>query len=276
MQNIQEITKNDLGNVTTIRENSTRGEEVVKIELDKIVVRDGFNVRHDLGDIEGLAASILANGQTIAGRVDVLAGGTFALVDGHRRYAACKLLEKQGHAPLFKAIVNPNRTTEEQRILQMFTTQDNKQLLPNEIADLIQRLINLGYNVSTVANKIGKSVTYVAQMLDYAEKAPAIKEHVKNGKLTVAGAIQIKKQIPNTAERIERTNKAVESKTNGKITAADVTDKKINSFSDLKKYLEYEIDTEGLAVCKLEVFNFACAIINNEMGIEDIKNYFSK
>jgi len=158
----------------------------------------------------------------------------------------------------------------------MFTTQDNKQLLPNEIAALIQRLINLGYNASSVAKKIGKSVPYVSQMLEYAEEAPAIKEHVKNGKLTVAGALQIKKAIPNTTDRIEKTNKAVAAKVTGKITAADVTDKKANSFADLKKYLENEIDTDGLAVCKLEVFNFACAIINNKMSLEQIKDYFSK
>jgi len=89
---IKELTKSNLGNVQTIRDNSTRGEEVVKIELDKIILREGFNVREDMGDLEGLAQSILENGQTIAGRVDVLVDGTFALVDGHRRFAACKLL----------------------------------------------------------------------------------------------------------------------------------------------------------------------------------------
>jgi ParB/RepB/Spo0J family partition protein len=275
---IQELTKQDLGNTTTVRENSTRtNDETVKISLDKIVIRDTWNVRHDMGDIRGLADSILANGQSVAGRVDVLADGTFLLVDGHRRYAACKLLEKDGNEVFFKAIVNGSRTTEEQRILQMFTTQDNKQLLPNEVAELILRLINLGHDVPSVAKKIGKSTVYVSDMLEFAEEVPAIKNHVKNGYLTVSAANKIRKAIPNTTERIAKTNAAVAAKKDGKnkITASDVTGKQVNSFAELKKFLN-TMDGSDLTDCKAEIHNFACAIVNNEMDAEQIKEYFSK
>jgi ParB/RepB/Spo0J family partition protein len=274
---ITEITKTDLGNTATIRENSTRGDETVKIALNKIVIRDSWNVRHDMGDIEGLATSIIENGQTVAGRVDVLEDGTFLLVDGHRRYAACKLLEKQGNEVFFKAIVNGSRTTEEQRILQMFTTQDNKQLLPNEVAELILRLINLGHDVPSVAKKIGKTTVYVSDMLEFAEEVPAIKNHVKKGVLTVAAAKEIRKQTPNTAERIERTNAAVAAKKEGKnkITANDVTGKQVNSFIELKKFLN-TMDGSDLTDCKAKIHNFACAIVNNELDAEQIKEYFSK
>lgn len=123
---IKEFTNDILGNRETVRANTSRGEEIVKIPLPKLVVREGFNVRQDMGDIAGLAQSILNNGQEIAGRVDVLKDGTFAIVDGHRRYQACLLLEGEGHEVFFKAIVNGNKTTEQDRIFQMFTTQDNK------------------------------------------------------------------------------------------------------------------------------------------------------
>ena len=139
-----ELTQEMLANTTTIRENSTRGEDIVKIALNKIVVRDGFNVREDYGDIEGLAYSMIENGQLLPGRVDALADGTFCLTDGHRRFKAMQKLAELGHEPLFKAVVNSKKTTEEQRILQMFATQDNKPLNPNEVAELINRLINLG------------------------------------------------------------------------------------------------------------------------------------
>lgn len=274
---ILELTKTDLGNTATVRENSTRGDETVKIALNKIVIRDSWNVRQDMGDIEGLATSIIENGQTVAGRVDVLEYGTFLLVDGHRRFAACKLLEKQGNEVFFKAIVNGSRTTEEQRILQMFTTQDNKQLLPNEVAELILRLINLGHDVPSISTKIGKTTVYVSDMLEFAEEVPAIKNHVKKGVLTVAAAKEIRKQIPNTAERIERTNAAVAAKKEGKnkITASDVTGKQINSFAELKKFLN-TMDGSDLTDCKSEIHNFSCAIVNNEMDLEQIKEYFSK
>lgn len=207
-----QLTQDMLANTATIRENSTRGEEVIKITLNKIIVRDGYNVREDYGDIEGLAYSMIENGQINPGRVDALTDGTFCLVDGHRRFKAMKLLAEMGHEPLFKAIVNAKKTTEEQRILQMFITQDNKQLLPNEIAELINRLINLGYSQIEVAKKIGKTGAYVSQMLNFVTESPLIKQEVKDGNITVAAVLDLQKKIPNTENRVAAIKEAVEKK----------------------------------------------------------------
>lgn len=219
-----ELTADQMGNRETVRQNTQRGEEVVKIELSKIVIREGFNVRQDYGDLNELAYSILENGQTVPGRVDVLNDGTFMLTDGHRRYKALNLLVDMGHdEPMFKAIVNNTKTTEEQRILQMFTTQDNKPLAPHEIAELIQRLINLGYNQTSVAKKIGKTPSYISQMLSYATESPVIKEHVNNGHLNVSTALKLQKEIPVQSERVAAVNRAVNDK---KETANNSKEKK--------------------------------------------------
>jgi len=193
-----------LGNRETVRVNSSRADESVKIELSKIIVKPGFNVRQDMGDVKSLAASILENGQSLPGRVDVLEDGTFILIDGHRRFEALKLIEQQGHECFFKAFVNNSKTTDEQRILQMFTTQDSKPLESHEVAELIQRLMNLGHTQKSVAQKIGKSQSYVSQMLDYASESPTIKKQVVNGSMTVSDAVKLKKQIPDQKERTER------------------------------------------------------------------------
>jgi ParB family chromosome partitioning protein len=207
-----ELTTEMLANTATIRENSTRGEDIVKIALDKIVVRDGFNVREDYGDIEGLAYSMIENGQLVPGRVDALADGTFCLTDGHRRFKAMQKLADLGHEPLFKAIINAKKTTEEQRILQMFATQDNKPLLPNEVAELINRLINLGYKQTDVAKKLGKTGAYVSQMLSYVTESPLIKDEVKGGNISVAAVLDLQKLIPNKDERVKAVKSAVEKK----------------------------------------------------------------
>ncbi len=217
--NILELTPDILGNRETIRNNTQRGEEIVKIELGKIIIREGFNVRTDYGDLSELSASILENGQTQAGRVDVLQNGTFVLVDGHRRFKAMQLLKEQGHDPLFRAVVNTSKTSEEQRILQMFTSQDNKPLRPHEVSDLIQKLINMGHNQKTVAKKIGKSNSYVTQMMEYASESQSIKNHVEQGNITVSAVVKLKKAIPNAADRAEKIN--------GAVTASDAVGKKV-------------------------------------------------
>jgi len=209
---IKEFTKDLLGDTATVRANSTRGEEVIKIALDKIVVRDNFNVRQNYGNLEELAYSMIENGQVMPGHVDVLADGRFVLTDGHRRFKALKLLAEMGHEPLFKAIVNPKKMTEEQRILQVFTTQDNKPLEPNEVAELINRLINLGYKQTDVAKRIGRTGAYVSQMLNYVTESPLIKEEVKEGNISVAAVLDLQKKIPNKEERVKAVKDAVAKK----------------------------------------------------------------
>jgi len=241
MKLVNELTAAQLGNRNTVRDNTQRGEEIVKIELSKIVVRENFNVRQDYGDIDSLAYSILENGQTSPGRVDVLVDGTFVLTDGHRRFKAMQLLAELGHEPFFKAIVNTSKTTEEQRILQMFTTQDNKSLQPNEIAELINRLINLGHNQVSVAKKIGKTPAYISQMLSYANESPAIKEEVKKGNMTVSAVLKLQKDIPVQTERIKAVKDSVHHKvatksatriTAQKVTGKDAKQDKANEMAD--------------------------------------------
>lgn len=70
--------------------------DVWKVPFDNLHLVEGLNIRTDYGDIEELAASILANGVKVAlqGYRD---GEQFYVVDGHRRYTALKLLADRGH-----------------------------------------------------------------------------------------------------------------------------------------------------------------------------------
>jgi ParB family chromosome partitioning protein len=240
---MKEITQADLGTVQTVRENSTRAEEVVKIPLNKIIVREGFNVRQNFGDIEGLALSIIENGQAVPGRVDVLADGTFLLVDGHRRFLALQQLADMGDEPFFKATVNPKKTSEEQRIIQLFTTQDNKPLEPVEVAELIKRLANIGYNQSEIAKKIGKSHTYVQNMLAFANESKVVKDAVKDGAISLSTVTKLQKDIPVASERTEAVKKAVEKKVDSKqVKASEVTgkDKKADIADEIIAALELD------------------------------------
>jgi ParB/RepB/Spo0J family partition protein len=241
---IQEISKQDLASRDIIRENSKRGDEAIKIPLAKVRIREGFNVRQEYGDIESLANSILENSQIVPARVDAMADGTFILTDGHRRFEALKLLESQGHEPFLIAFVNANRTTEEQRILQMFLTQDNKPLTPLEVCELIKRLINLGHDVASVAKKIGKSTTYVSNMLSVADERPEVKKLIESGQIGISTAIAAVKEIPNETQRVERLTTAANS--GKKVTTEGVIQKKAKKYEAVANRLVdvLELDPE--------------------------------
>ncbi len=233
MENLKyaEISANDLGNRDIARKNSKLGEQVIYIATDKIVVRDGFNCRTEYGDITALANSIFENGQEVPGRVDVMKDGTFMLTDGHRRFKALTYINEvlSSTAFLFKAIVNDRQTTEEERILQMFTTQDNKQLEDIEVCELFNRLIKFGYKQADIVKKTGKDQNYVSRMLSLATENIQVKEHVKNGDISVSAVLALKKEIPKGSERTAAINKAVTEKKEKKqaapVTASQVTGK---------------------------------------------------
>ena len=226
MKNTQlTLSPDTIGNRDDIRNNSIRYDQTVKIDLDKIVVRKSFNVRKDYGDIEALAKSILENGQVLPGIVDVLKDGRFVLTDGHRRFEALKLLQKQGIDLRFLTVVNKAKTTEEQRIIQMFTTQDNKHLEPVEVADLIQRLLKFGNSQKEVAEKIGKSNSYVSQMASFSKESEVVKEAVQKGNLSVTQALKIKKEIASPTARNEAIQKTLSENPNKKIDADKVVGK---------------------------------------------------
>lgn len=211
----QEFTKEDMGNRDTIRNYSKNSETIAKISLDNLFIRDNFNFRteEEYGDLEALAEQILSFGQLQPGRVDVLNDGKFVIVDGHRRYRALLILENRGYDDIcFLAIVNKVATTEDDRIFQMFITQDNEKLNPVSIARLIRQLVNLNHPQTEIAKKIGKPDSYVSNMLSFEKESPIIKQHVLDGKIAVNTVLQAQRDIPSQTERTKKINEAVEEK----------------------------------------------------------------
>lgn len=238
----KEFEAKDLGNREIARKNSQFVEAIIKIPIDKIIIREKFNVRSVFEGIEDLAQSLLENGQEQPGKVDVMADGTFVLTDGARRYKALKINQEKGYEVFFLATVNKKQTTEEQRIIQMFTTQDACPLKPFEVGRLIERLISLGWKQTDVAKKIGRTDAYVSQMLSYSREPQSVKSLVEAGTMTVTTVLDLQKKIPDQDEREkailgavreskqEASNEAGEfgraqdnTKSTKKITVEDVT-----------------------------------------------------
>lgn len=245
------------GNRATIRENAEKRDEYYWVDLEKIFIR--WNARTVFEGIEELAESLDENGQIMPGRVDVDADGNFYLTDGERRYRALWLLKNKGRDVKMMVIVNHGKTTEEDRIIQMFTTQDGMQLKPFEVSELIRRLFNFGYNQTTVAKKLGKSVSYVNQMLEFSRETEGVKNMVKEGHISVSAVAKIKKEIRNPKERSEAIQKAVEK--GGKVTAEKVTNSKVRKSEQLAdEILILQANTSGE--------------MDKEMIVELINKYF--
>lgn len=244
----QEFTKGQLANRDVARANSKRGaDETILIPADQVVVREStdgtkFNPRNEdnYGDIPGLAKQILENGQLVAGIVDVLSDGRFAVCVGHRRLRAVLYNQEQTLQPqFFKANINKaGKITEVDRLLQSWLSQSEQPLAQHEVADLFTRLLDHGLTQVQIADKTGKSPAYVSQMISFSREPERIKELVRMGRLSVNTALKAKKEIPDANERLNAIQSAEEKKWNA-------NEKRREDFAD---NLEYDDDLKSHTV----------------------------
>lgn len=265
--------------------------DLMMVPYELLVIKEGFNVRYDMGDLEGLANSIEEEGvkEPMRGYKEK---GTqnYIIVNGHRRHAAIGIIKqrKPGFSISVPLVPEPQKYSEEQRVFDMFLTNDGKILTPLEQAEGIRRLKNYSYSDAEIAKKIGKSTVYVWKLnsLNTAPKklrslieketisASLAMEIVAKGEEEVEKFLQAvsdgqydTKQV-NGQELFQDTNKA---KPNGKITAKDV--RPINSFKVFKKVAK-DIDDKQLDEEKKKFFKWLCRMMNNELTEESIKRFF--
>ena len=161
----------------------------------EIVVREGFNVRLDLGDIEDLAKSIADNGLERALNVWRNADGKFEVRDGHRRLAALDHAIKHSliDAATFQipVIIADRNQTEVEALAQMARANDGKPLLPFEQAQLFKRLMDNGLKIAEICKVVGKSGTYVRNNLALLDASPEVVAAAKDGTIGRALAFRI-------------------------------------------------------------------------------------
>lgn len=258
--------------------------DLTMVPFELLVTREGFNVREDMGNIDELAASIKENGVKVPLRGYKEKGADkFYITDGHRRYSACALVVKQtGQSILVPFVLEPQGYNDEQRVLDMFITNEGKPLTPLEQSEGIHRLKNWGYSDADISKKIGKSTVYVWK-LSYLYSAPKkLKTLIKEGKVSASLAMDFisKGEGESFLQAIESGK--YESKENGndlfpkekskdKITRKDI--QPINSFKVFKKVAR-DIDEKQLDSDKAKFFKWLCRMMNNELTEESIKRFF--
>lgn len=204
---------------------------------EQVVVRKGFNVRYDMGDMKALQDSIAANGVKLPITVRKLDGQVTAdnyqvyeLVDGHRRYqAVLKQLDKQGNYDnlMIPAHEIDAETSEIELLVHMLTTGANNQPLTIlERAEGIARMRSENPKIkdAEIARKLGVSQSHVADCTLLMTATPETLTKVKKGQITASAALQFLKATD--ADEVDtHLEKAVESaKAKGKsaVTKKDV------------------------------------------------------
>jgi len=199
----------------------TKRGEMFNISPFNIVVEDNFNVRKDMGDLEGLMNSILANGQLEPIMVHKVAGEEkYVLTDGHRRFAAIMLaIEKGNTIPYVKAI-KVSGNAEDRLFAMVITGTDKKPLTVLEEAEAYKRLVSLGYEVKNIAERTGKSFPHIYNALKLADVPKKLKNAIESGAIsatTVSQLIREVKEGEDVVAIVETAIAAAKKQPDGKV-----------------------------------------------------------
>lgn len=225
--------------------------EIVTIEVDKLTVEPGLNLRDDLGDLNELAASVQANGILVPLRVKatLTEDGKAIITDGHRRFKAIQVANRNGAAiKRVPCMVENKGTSPEDRIINQFICNSGKPLDPLEEAKGIALLVAKGWTMKEVGGKLGKSDQWVSNRLALNSAPKQVKDAVAKGGMTISAATQVARS-PDPEKAAEAatkvaTKRATKAKEAGSGKGKDATTQV--KAKDVKAATQPEKTPEGM------------------------------
>lgn len=276
---------NELTNGTGI----IKKTDILKVSFDMLRIVEGFNQREDYGNIEELALSILENGLR-----NPLSGykkdGLCFLTDGHRRYEAIKLIISWGKDPgLLNFLPEPKGYNEDERYFDQIIKNDGLSYSPLELGKIYRRFVLKGWDITSIAKKVGKTYQYVSKMIDVASAPQEVINEIKAGTISASLVGEIQGRVKDENELTEVIQVAKEiAKESGKekITMKDIKPILPETKSEKEKGKEEKEKTNKVNTLKdlTEVLNLLISentanldVDNNLIGIlVSIKNFTTK
>lgn len=264
------------------------------VPFDKLQVKDGLNIRTDMGDIEGLAASIREHGVKVPLRGYKEKGSDIhVVVDGHRRFEALQLIANSSDEIIYVPFVlEPQKYNDEQRLVDMFIMNDGKALTPLEQAAGVQRLINFGWSEKDIAAKIGKTVAYVSRLSSLSAAPKKLHKLIEKNKVSATLVMDMvaKGEADEFLAKVESGAYEQEQPSNGQEIFPDVLDQLVktrpqkitksdvvapNSWKEFKKWARNAND-DLMDDDKAKFFKWLCRMMNDELGENHFKSFFSR
>lgn len=215
-------------------------------------VEEGFNARPLNPDHVNEMALAQRNGATFPPldvRVDE---GRILIVDGHHRHAASMKNIAEGY-DIKSLDVRQFRGNDADRVAHMLNSASGLALTPLQLGVQYRKLIGFGWTEKAIADRRGKTVQHVKDMIQLAEANSDVHQAVNAGLISGTAALGIvKKHGSKAGEVIREGLEAAQASGKTKVTpkalargaAGKVSDKRILDWlvANLKLSEQYESD----------------------------------
>jgi ParB/RepB/Spo0J family partition protein len=195
-------------------EKAIKKTDMLKVRLDAIDVEEGFNVREDYGDIEGLAKQIASQGQKQPLK-GVRNGERITLTAGHRRFEAMKIANEKFGANIQYALVITEKVDDKARVLEMLIDgEGSKPLTNSEMVKGITRLLEMGVSKKEIVDSLGMGLSQAQKynLVKAAEAPKAIQKMIEEGVISAAKVNALQRETTSDEELVEAAQKFVEEK----------------------------------------------------------------
>jgi ParB family chromosome partitioning protein len=154
---------------------------LVEIEIEKIVMEEGVRKVLDETAINELSSSIRQHG--ILQPVVVLPreNGLYTLLIGGRRFMAAK---EAGVQKVPAIVLEESIKSEEMLEARLVENLHRENLNPFDEAEAFLMFRDMGYNVSSIAKRLGKSRFYISKRMRLLKLHPKLREAVRRRTLT--------------------------------------------------------------------------------------------
>lgn len=171
--------------------------EVLKIPLGLVFIREGFNPRDiTKSDTKAKILSMKESykaGRYVAPLEVVLIGEQTYVVDGHCRRIAAGMandeLINEGHPGIESLICVPFKGNDAAALVHTVSGNEGEKLIPVEVADVVSRLVNMGWERSKIASTFTYSAGWVDKLVYISTMPEKIKQMVKDGKVSTDVAV---------------------------------------------------------------------------------------
>ena len=262
-----------------IKKSRPKRTDVLHLSPNDIKIEEGFNPRIDFGDLNLLASQIESNGvlNPLRGFKDV--DGKYVVVDGERRLRASFIVLKK-QSDLLIPLIPEKKRNPEHRLISSMVCNEGKKFNPLEEAEVINRLLNYGWDEKDISKQTGKTGVYISNLKLLYDAPKKLKNLVLEDVVSSTLAMEVlrdNKDYDKAVEIIENGVAYAKSKGKDKIVKRDLEQSqgKINSYSAMKKCFKNGIkEKRVIRKGKEEYFDFAQKIINGDYTKEELENYF--
>jgi len=177
--------------------------------------------------VEALAQSIAAVGWKAGSVLTIFAEGDDVYVeDGNCRLAAVMLAISRGVEIIaIPCIPNTRGVNDVERVLAQTIHNSGKRLTPLEQGVAFKRALALGASVQDIAAKVGKSATYVSQMIDFQAAPQEVHNLVREGVVSATTAAQVvRREGAQGVAKLARAADEAKIAGKAKVTASDIAE----------------------------------------------------